>query len=117
MSIRSSIVVVAVAAAVGLLVYGSGPHWGTAYLGSAGRAPDSAGTLVATPGAAAGPAYGPEPTPAYAPEPEPAYEPEPAFDRGPEVIDLAAGESLLTLTTAFEVVQLQGDLVYRRGGG
>jgi hypothetical protein len=35
---------------VGLLVYGSGPHWGTAYLGPDGDAPDSAGTLVATGG-------------------------------------------------------------------
>jgi hypothetical protein len=33
---------------VGLLVYGSGVHWGTAYLGPDGHAPDSAGTLVAT---------------------------------------------------------------------
>ncbi len=32
---------------VGLLIYGSGPHWGTAYLGPDGRAPDTAGTLVA----------------------------------------------------------------------
>jgi hypothetical protein len=32
---------------VGLLVYGSGDHWGTAYLGGDGHAPDSAGTLVA----------------------------------------------------------------------
>ena len=31
---------------VGLLVYGSGIHWGTAYLGPDGHAPDSAGTLV-----------------------------------------------------------------------
>jgi hypothetical protein len=35
---------------VGLLVYGSGPHWGTAYLGPDGDAPDCAGTLVATAG-------------------------------------------------------------------
>jgi hypothetical protein len=35
---------------VGLLVYGSGPHWGTAYLGADGDAPDSAGTLVETGG-------------------------------------------------------------------
>src|ERR1700722_8727864 len=35
---------------VGLLVYGSGPHWGTAYLGPDGHAPDSAGTLVAASG-------------------------------------------------------------------
>ncbi len=33
---------------VGLLVYGSGIRWGTAYLGPDGRAPDSAGTLVAS---------------------------------------------------------------------
>lgn len=33
---------------VGLLVYGSGQHWGTAYLGPEGLDPDSAGTLVAT---------------------------------------------------------------------
>jgi hypothetical protein len=32
---------------VGLLVYGSGIHWGTAYLGPDGHAPDSAGTLAA----------------------------------------------------------------------
>ena len=106
---------------VGLLVYGTGPHWGTAYLGPEGRAPDSAGTLVATPGAAPGPAHQPqaayEPAPGYEPgaayepgavyptepgyepeaeyEPEAAYEPEATFDRGPEVINLAAGESLL----------------------
>ena len=35
------------AGGVGLLVYGSGQHWGTAYLGPDGHAPDSAGTLVA----------------------------------------------------------------------
>ncbi len=38
---------------VGLLVYGSGIHWGTAYLGPDGHAPDSAGTLVAVPPAPA----------------------------------------------------------------
>ncbi len=32
---------------VGLLVYGSGAHWGTAYLGPDGDAPELAGTLVA----------------------------------------------------------------------
>jgi hypothetical protein len=32
---------------VGLLVYGSGIYWGTAYLGPVGLAPDSAGTLSA----------------------------------------------------------------------
>ena len=34
---------------VGLLVYGSSVHWGTAYLGPDSQAPDSAGTLAATP--------------------------------------------------------------------
>jgi hypothetical protein len=40
---------------VGLLVYGSGMHWGTAYLGPDGHAPDSAGTV---PPASAGPEAG-----------------------------------------------------------
>src|ERR1700733_13589857 len=49
----------------GLLVYGSGIHWGTAYLGPDGHAADSAGTLVEVapapgPGAEAGRAHGPE---------------------------------------------------------
>jgi hypothetical protein len=56
---------------VGVLVYGSGSRWGTAYLGPDGLAPDSAGTLVAVPDPAPGP---------------------PA---GPEVADIAAGESLV----------------------
>jgi hypothetical protein len=56
---------------VGLLVYGSGSRWGTAYLGPDGLAPDSAGTLVAVPE----PAPGPPP--------------------GPEVTDIAAGENLV----------------------
>ena len=60
---------------VGLLVYGSGLHWGTAYLGPDGHAPDSAGTLVAVPGAAAGPP----------PDPELALDPEAALDPGPEL--------------------------------
>ncbi|HEX3513586.1 MAG TPA: hypothetical protein VHT26_06265 [Trebonia sp.] len=47
---------------VGLLVYGSGIHWGTAYLGPDGHAPDSAGTLVtvADPVPATPPGPGPE---------------------------------------------------------
>jgi hypothetical protein len=67
---------------VGLLVYGSGPHWGTAYLGPDGHAPDSAGTLVAASGAEQAADF---------PAPEPEYEPEPEM---PTVVDLAAGESL-----------------------
>ena len=63
---------------VGLLVYGSGIHWGTAYLGPEGRAPDSAGTLVASPG--------------LAPEPDPEARLAPPE---PEVVDIAAGETLI----------------------
>ena len=54
---------------VGLLIYGSGPHWGTAYLGPDGHPPDTAGTLVAVtepdPGAdsAAGGSLAPGPLP------------------------------------------------------
>jgi hypothetical protein len=61
---------------VGLLVYGSGIHWGTAYLGPDGHAPDSAGTLVTV----ADPVPGPGPAAGRAP--------------GPEVVDIAAGERL-----------------------
>jgi hypothetical protein len=64
----------------GLLVYGSGAHWGTGYLGPDGHPPDVAGTLVVVP------------------EDEGELEPDLAEDTsgaGPEVIDLAAGESLL----------------------
>lgn len=61
---------------VGLLVYGSGLHWGTAYLGPDGLAPDSAGTLVAV--------VDSEPPPDDEDDDEPQ----------PELVDLAAGESL-----------------------
>ena len=64
---------------VGLLVYGSGIHWGTAYLGPDGHAADSAGTLVTAP--APGPPPGPGPEAGVMPE--------------PEVVDLAAGETLV----------------------
>ncbi len=47
---------------VGLLVYGSGPHWGTAYLGPDGHAPDSAGTLVAADEEERGSGMGPDDT-------------------------------------------------------
>jgi len=66
---------------VGLLIYGAGLHWGTAYLGPDGHAPDSAGTLVAA-------VNDPEadyPEADYPPEPEPEM---------PHVVDLAAGETL-----------------------
>ena len=67
---------------VGLLVYGSGIYWGTAYLGPDGHAPDSAGTLAAVPE----PGLPPEP----APEPAPAA----GFEPGAEVADVVAGEGL-----------------------
>jgi hypothetical protein len=65
---------------VGLLVYGSGIHWGTAYLGPDGHAADSAGTLVTVPAPAPGPPPGPGPEAGLVPE--------------PEVVDIAAGETL-----------------------
>ena len=61
---------------VGLLVYGTGIHWGTAYLGPDGHAPDSAGTLVSAP------------APAPVPAPGAGLVPE------PEVVDIGAGETL-----------------------
>jgi hypothetical protein len=70
---------------VGLLVYGSSPHWGTAYLGPNSLAPDSAGTLVAPQDAGAG-------APAAVPGAGPDAAPDAAA--GPELVDVAAGESL-----------------------
>ena len=67
---------------VGLLVYGSGAHWGTAYLGLDGRAPDAAGTLVVS----------------LDPAPEPDLDPDPGAGLAPpepEVVDIAAGDSLI----------------------
>jgi hypothetical protein len=65
---------------VGLLVYGTGLHWGTAYLGPDGLAPDSAGTLMPTqsPPAEAPPVLGNEP------------------GDEPELVNVAAGERLST---------------------
>ena len=82
----------AAADGVGLLVYGSGIHWGTAYLGPDGRAPDSAGTLVVAPGLDDEPPAGPAP----ALEPDQVADPRAVPEPGPEVVDIAAGESLLT---------------------
>jgi hypothetical protein len=65
---------------VGLLIYGSGIHWGTAYLGPDGHAADSAGTLVEVP--------------APAPWPSPRVGPAAGLVPEPEVVDLAAGETL-----------------------
>jgi hypothetical protein len=78
---------------VGLLVYGSGVHWGTAYLGPDGRAPDSAGTLVVAPDPAT--EVPPEPGPVPGPAPGPAPAPAPQADLSePELVDIGAGESL-----------------------
>jgi hypothetical protein len=85
---------------VGLLVYGSGQHWGTAYLGPEGLDPDSAGTLVATDETAAAP-----PPPSHLHSPVISASPGPsaatahqarvvAGEPEPELVDLSAGESL-----------------------
>ena len=74
----------------GLLVNGSGGYWGTAYLGPDGHAPDSAGTLAVVSDPEAGADAEPLPGPAAAPAP-----PEEAgVAAGPEVVDIAGGESL-----------------------
>lgn len=83
---------------VGLLVYGTGVHWGTAYLGPEGLAPDTAGTLVAAspaptapappPPAAARPVGSPV-IPVVQPAPEP---PRPAEEV--HLVDIAGGERL-----------------------
>jgi hypothetical protein len=67
---------------VGLLVYGSGIHWGTAYLGPDSQAPDSAGTLAATP------------APATPRGPDPQEGPAAGLGPGPGAADSAAGEIL-----------------------
>lgn len=69
---------------VGLLVYGSGVHWGTAYLGRDGHAPDTAGTLVTATDPLTEPLVEKELTAELGPEPEP----------GPELVDITAGEHL-----------------------
>src|SRR6201996_3721748 len=52
---------------VGLLIYGTGPHWGTASLGPEGLAPDAAGPLVAAPPVSAAPPPPAAPRPADSP--------------------------------------------------
>jgi len=73
---------------VGLLVYGSGSYWGTAYLGPDGHAPDSAGTLAVV----ADPVAGPDTEPL--PWPDPVAAPEAGTAPEPGVTDTGAGESL-----------------------
>lgn len=73
---------------VGLLVFGSGIHWGTAYLGPDGHAPNSAGTLVEAPAAA--PVLA-DPGPA---DPGPPLVTEVPLAPEPELVNIAAGEGL-----------------------
>ena len=73
---------------VGLLVYGSSVHWGTAYLGPDSQAPDSAGTLAATPAPAPATPRGPEPQAGPATGHAPGHAP------GHGAADSAAGEIL-----------------------
>lgn len=98
---------------VGLLVYGSGPHWGTAYLGPDGHAPDTAGTLVATTEAVI------TETDAFL---EPLPEPEPLPDDGPELpelVDITAGEHLSEdpITEAAEVKAVKRAGLTEAGAG
>jgi hypothetical protein len=72
---------------VGLLVYGAGIYWGTAYLGPVGLTPDSAGTLSALRDPV------PEP-PAPGPGAEAGIVPGASITPVPELVDIAAGESL-----------------------
>jgi hypothetical protein len=78
----------------GLLVYGSGRSWGGAYLGPDGQVPDVSGTLVVVPETAE--------------EPDSPADEAPA-DPGPQVVDLAAGDSLLADSMAPEDTGLAGD--------
>jgi hypothetical protein len=73
---------------VGLLVYGSGSYWGTAYLGPDGHAPDSAGTLAVV----ADPVAGTDTEPL--PWPDPAADPEAGIAPEPGMMDTGAGERL-----------------------
>lgn len=66
---------------VGLLVYGSGIYWGTAYLGPDGHAPDSAGTLAVV--------QDPDPEPLG-----PAEGPEAGIGPPLDVADMVTGEGL-----------------------
>lgn len=78
---------------VGLLVFGAGLEWGTAYLGPDGQVPGSARSFIPVPRPAPEPA--PLPTLNFEPEPEP--EPEPGAEPEPEPVTAAApGAALAT---------------------
>lgn len=85
----------------GLLVFGAGLDWGTAYLGPDGRVPDSARSFIPVSRPASEPSRLPAPglslapVPAAEPDPEPA--PEPADDLAPDPVAAAApGASVAT---------------------
>ena len=79
---------------VGLLVFGSGPDWGTAYLGPDAHPPGHAGALV--------PPQRPAAEWDTAAEEDTAAEPRPRQGQGPEPVDIAAGESLLAPEDEFD---------------
>lgn len=72
---------------VGLLVFGSGLNWGTAYLGPDAHQPGPAGALIPPPRPAA--------DPGEVAADEPAFLADATAGPGPEPVDIAAGESLL----------------------
>ena len=96
---------------VGLLVFGSGLDWGTAYLGPGGQVPGSARSFIPVPrpapdappvptrelGPAPGAPTGPAPGAPVAPEPEPEVDLEPETSPEPEPVAAAApGTSVAT---------------------
>jgi len=84
---------------LGLLVFGSGLEWGTAYLGPDGQVPGSARSFIPVPRPAPEPPrlqeHGPGPAPATIPEQDAAPEPAPSLEPEP-VAAAAAGTSLAT---------------------
>lgn len=90
----------------GLLVFGSGPDWGTAYLGTDGRVPGSARSFIPVPRPATGsprlPAPGEEPVPTATgePAPEAGTWPAPAAGPGPAVESGPAAEPTATPGTS-----------------
>ncbi len=84
---------------IGLVVFGSGLDWGTAYLGPDARPPDP---LI--------------PAPRPASHAGPSYEGDIVAGPGPEPVDIAAGESLLTPDDELDA-DLEPEPVHGNGGG